>query len=72
MDNNYAGEEQEITTTQSLGTSTFTINSTLTTPACRSRLTIAPGFAINLTKDMPNALVRFFHKHLFNFTWEKL
>lgn len=38
----------------------------------RSRLIVSPELMIDLPRKAPNALVRFFHKHLLNFTWETL
>lgn len=37
-----------------------------------SRLIVSPELVIDMPRKQPNALVRFFHKHLLNFTWEKL
>lgn len=53
-----------------LSGSTLHINTSGLPP--QSRLTISPELVIDMPRKPPNALVRFFHKHLLNFTWEKL
>lgn len=38
----------------------------------KSRLIVTPDLIIESTHKRPNAVVRFFHKHLFNFKWETI